>query len=451
MTLCLLAFVSVALVVATAQLLIQRPSIVTESVSQYFRQRLHWFRPIPGKNVNIDSSGTSVKQRISQWTVPSSGGVVSVSPTRPPAVTRGSKSSSARQRGEPVSAAVGKGPRKDSEQQHVFFLKVHKAASTTVMNILYRFALKRQLNVMLPKKRNILSEFSKRWRSAAVDLPPGVSHFDILCNHLVFNERVIRDSLYPDTKFIGIVREPLSQFVSAFNYYSNVFKVKYLMHIPGPVSLRTYMQFPARWEGHRFGASFTHNRMSFDFGMNASGLMGDHKHIMDYVTYLNRTFDLVMVSERFDESMVLLKRLLGWSLQDILYAKNNVFQKTGAGKQLPQVAQVHQYYNLTARERQLHRDFNLADYALYEHFSKLFQQRVEAEEKNFAEEVATFRFLLQQVAQFCSSTKDRAVSVAATKWSDSFQLSRSDCKRMTIDELALVHIQRQIQLKRSAG
>ena len=223
----------------------------------------------------------------------------------------------------------------------------------------------------------------------------------------------------------------------------------YLVRIPGPDPLWNYMQSPETWDDKNFGSSFTHNRMSFDFGMDRRGLRGDPELIADYVAYLNMTFDLVMVSERFDESMVLLKRLLGWRLQDVLYTKSNVFDKTRAGKRIPPDAPSVPQYNLTARQRELHRKFNAADYALYEHFSKLFQQRVEAEGKTFAEEVIAFRSLLRQVAQFCADIQGGAVTLAATKWSDSFQLSRSDCELMATPESKLVEIKRKEQLRRT--
>ena len=67
------------------------------------------------------------------------------------------------------------------EVQHLFFLKVHKAASTTVLNVIYRFALSRHLVVMLPVSRlaNILSERSKVWTSNAA--PPSSWCWPLRC------------------------------------------------------------------------------------------------------------------------------------------------------------------------------------------------------------------------------------------------------------------------------
>ena len=112
---------------------------------------------------------------------------------------------------------------------------------------------------------------------------------------------------------------------------------------------------------------------------------------------------------------------------------------------------MHQY-NFTEEQRERHRKFNAADYALYEHFSKLFQQRVEAQGQTFAEEVAAFKSLLQQVAQFCMvDTQGHAVTLTATKWSDTFQVRRSDCVLMATPEQELVSMKRREQLGRYVG
>ena len=326
---------------------------------------------------------------------------------------------------------------------HVFFLKVHKAASTTVMNVLYRFALKRDLYVMLPKSRNILSESSRVWRSAAIDLPPGVPYFDILCNHIVYNEQLITASMHPDTKFVAIVRQPLSQFVSAFEYYRNVFHLSYLKNIPSWDPILTYMKDPIEWEVP-IRRSYTHNRMSFDFGMGMSELYGDRVRISEYLDYLNDTFDLVMLSERFDESMVLLKRLLGWRLQDVIYIKSNVFNAKGRNDTRgPEI--LPRQHVFTEREKHVHRAFNAADYALYDYFAERFQKKVESEGESFSDEVKAYKMLLDQVGLFCEDRKKPA-SLQMSAWGESFKLTRYECELMSANETSLVNLKRREQV-----
>ena len=320
----------------------------------------------------------------------------------------------------------------NGETRHVFFLKVHKAASTTVMNVLYRFALQRHLNIMLPWHSNIISEGGKLWIRNVMPLPRVGSHFDILCNHLVFHEDSIRRNLPADVRFIGIVREPFQQFVSAFLYYRTQFRLRYLQQIRGADPIATYLQNPAMLEAKSSQNSYTHNRMSLDFGMQPLR-MNDERYVADYVNYLNRTFHLVMVSERFDESMVLLKRLLGWRLQDVIYIKNNVF----ASKHLRQY---------TEEEKAAHRQFNAADYALYEHFSQLFQRKVEAEGRLFPAEVAAYVSLREKVEKFCEEPdRDKGVILPSTAWSGPFKVTKVDCLLMKVPEVPFVDLVRRRQ------
>nr|KAG5690288.1 hypothetical protein BaRGS_035037 [Batillaria attramentaria] len=54
----------------------------------------------------------------------------------------------------------------------------------------------------------MFSEESKEWTTNVMRLPGNVQKFDILCNHLIFEENAIRAAMYPDTVFTGSVRHP---------------------------------------------------------------------------------------------------------------------------------------------------------------------------------------------------------------------------------------------------
>ena len=45
---------------------------------------------------------------------------------------------------------------KKKEKKKIAFLKTHKCSSTTIQNILFRYAYKHKLNVVLPKKGNLI-------------------------------------------------------------------------------------------------------------------------------------------------------------------------------------------------------------------------------------------------------------------------------------------------------
>ncbi|KAK7502888.1 hypothetical protein BaRGS_00005837, partial [Batillaria attramentaria] len=318
-------------------------------------------------------------------------------------------------RTEPVAKEPGVAP---GEIRHLFFLKVHKSASTTVMNVVYRFALSRQLNIMMPRTGNCLN--GRNWTTAAVPLPAGVSRFDILCNHIpFFNEDMVRERIYPDSFFLAIVRYPFQQFVSAFYYFRDVFSFRLLKRIPGSDPIATYLENPEKWEAPIEQGSETHNKMIRDFGMSRPNTLNE-VYVGKYIQYLNDTFDLVLISERFDESMILMRRMLGWQLQDVIYIKEN--------------AHSHKTYNYTDEQKLSHKRFNMADYALYDHFSRLFEKRVAAEGRSFADEVKTFQKVRDSVDEFCRNETLLGLTVNGTAWNGPFRVSREDCVFMTVRE-----------------
>ena len=57
------------------------------------------------------------------------------------------------------------------------------------------------------------------------------------------------------------------------------------------------------------------HHMSWDFGVF------NQADLDEFLTEHINSFSLIAVSEKFDESMVLLKRMFGWELKDILYQR----------------------------------------------------------------------------------------------------------------------------------
>ncbi len=62
--------------------------------------------------------------------------------------------------------------------------------------------------------------------------------------------------------------------------------------------------------------------MSVDLGLRPEDV-GNVLAIAEHVKFVERQFDLVMIAERIDESVVLLRHLLGLSLEDVLFFKHN--------------------------------------------------------------------------------------------------------------------------------
>jgi hypothetical protein len=60
--------------------------------------------------------------------------------------------------------------------------------------------------------------------------------------------------------------------------------------------------------------------MLWDLGMDVK-LQEDQSELRKEIDYLDNQFDLVMIAERFDESLIVLKEKLCWDLEDVIYLK----------------------------------------------------------------------------------------------------------------------------------
>lgn len=106
------------------------------------------------------------------------------------------------------------------------------------------------------------------------------------------------------------------------------------------------------------------HQMMFDLGHGAVGeySQDEMQHKLDK---LNATFDLVMIAERFDESLVLLKNLMCWTTDDMVYLSINA-RKDDAKT------------NITSETRSLLYSLNRPDVTLYDFFANIFDQKVKA-------------------------------------------------------------------------
>lgn len=94
---------------------------------------------------------------------------------------------------------------------------------------------------------------------------------------------------------------------------------------------------------------------------------------------LREHFMVVGLTERFDESLVLLKRALGWRIKDILYLKENVGKKRPPKRETTQEAV------------KLIEEHNELDIQLYEFARQMFEERISQQGSSFRRELQIFR------------------------------------------------------------
>ncbi|KAK3709617.1 hypothetical protein RRG08_013900 [Elysia crispata] len=340
--------------------------------------------------------------------------------------------------------------RKGPEIRQVILAKVHKAASSTMQNIFLRFALSRNLSLLLPRKGTSISEHSKYFgRESIVPHPQGKQFYDILCSHVIFDERQL-SKYFPETAVrVAIVREPLEQSLSALKYYLTNFPTPSLnnglnKHKEDPINgfFRNPKHFYSGWRGP--SASHINNRMSVDLGFDLDAFEASKKNktkIHAFLRQVEDQFDMVLVSDYFDESLVLMRRVLRWPMKDIIYLKVNV-AKTNVNP----VWRKRLILNSTLARK--FREWDEIDFQLYDHFQKVFSETIQRE-PFFQEELKAFRTIQMDVKYFCvyEKTSD-TLRIPKSDWTDEFTISKSKCELMSLSESSLTNLARTRQLKR---
>lgn len=316
----------------------------------------------------------------------------------------------------------------------VSFLKVHKAGSTTLMNIFIRFAIEHKLNLVLPHKStgfgfNYLGYGETVRESHIVPLPAN-EKYNILCNHVVYDKKAFHSIMPPDTVYVGIIREPISHFSSAAAYYG------FFKHLVDISSLevspeKVVSQFLKNPKQTKIQTYFVYNRMCFDFGIPKTKFHNDN-FIDSYIKELDKDYALVMLMEFFDESLVILRRTLCWETKDILYVPLNIM------KSKPE-------FILDDSDIKNLKKWNSADFKLYDHFHGVFSAKMKSQGHDLEEEVESFKSIQEEVRMFCNTAlwneadMISVLTIPQNKWGNNFTVTVNDCQLMVESELPMMN------------
>ncbi|KAK4303540.1 hypothetical protein Pmani_024454 [Petrolisthes manimaculis] len=149
---------------------------------------------------------------------------------------------------------------------------------------------------------------------------------NVFAVHTRLNTREMRKVVEPGALWVTAVRHPVHLYTSIYYY----FKVWAVMR----EGLRSSLAKPfvrQRWT-RRLNGIFGINQMTFDLGYGQSTFYNDLR-IANMIREVESNFDLVLVTDRMDESLVLLRHALCWSLQDVIaFRKNTRIAGEGGGK-----------------------------------------------------------------------------------------------------------------------
>ena len=283
------------------------------------------------------------------------------------------------------------------------FLKTHKTGGSTIVNILFRYGDSRNLTFALGPLVRGGDHLGWPQRFRLSSTLPFYRPLNILCSHTVFNKKPM-NWLFPReiSKYVTIIRNPVDTFESFFNYYE-LGKVLGLGGDP-VVSLEKFLERASSFY-NKFGAKKrsinARNPMMFDLGLSQKYFQ-NYTAVTNYINFLNKEFDLVMIMDYFDESLILLKRLLCWEIDDILHVKvNERLDKEKAS-------------NLSDRVKENIKRWNKADVLLFTYFNATFWKKIEMEGSGFYEDLSAFRERRLKLQQMCFENGTGAVQEVFT-------------------------------------
>ena len=213
-----------------------------------------------------------------------------------------------------------------------------------------------------------------------------------------------------DAIYISIVRDPVKMFESLFNYMKRIapqFKeaqslgTKYLyrkfeqlfenfLQKLAQLSSENFMKTPEDFS--KLGASkpmtgfFAKNHMTFEFGLDPWE-SSEHVIRSEHISALADQWDFVLVNEHMAESLVILRRYLCMSLEDVAcFITNQRSEKS----------------SLPSRLQAQLKEWNKADWLLYRHFNQTLWRKIEAVGVELVNrEVANLAKLVRRLADKC--------------------------------------------------
>lgn len=310
--------------------------------------------------------------------------------------------------GRSILSAPDQGPSLGScrPHTHIMFLKTHKTASSTVLNMLYRFGEERGLRFALPLGYQLGYPLPFNAHRVKGYRGPGAPEFSIMGNHMRFNRAEVEKVMPADAFYFSIVRDPVALAESSFAYYKEVAPA-----FRKAKSLGDFADNPRKYYDPRLRNNhYARNLLWFDFGMDHNANFSIPLARLGE-KMVKQVFKLILVSEYFDQSMILLRHALCWPLDAVVSFSLNARQlkpekvsNSWVGKvaAVQSQAKMPPNLSLTEDQREKLREWNALDWSLYQAFNRTFWEKIHKFGlARMEQEVALLRTRREDLARVC--------------------------------------------------
>ena len=185
--------------------------------------------------------------------------------------------------------------------------------------------------------------------------------------------------------------------------------------------------------------------MLWDAGLAAAS-MDNMTAVENKIAEMEDTFSLVMIAEKWDESVILLKDLLCWDFKDVVNFKLNARKEN---KKIP----------LSAAARAALEEYLAADYKLYNHFKAKFEAKVRSfGTRRMEQELGILRLANGNMKERCGINKvdNDKVSGHNKLWGQGLvaytagkEAQDEECKWFTTSEMSFIDHLREVQGERA--
>ena len=212
----------------------------------------------------------------------------------------------------------------------------------------------------MPYRGNYLSTEQLFNREIVTSTPWGKLDFNIFTLHNRWNYQEVIQLMGNETKLFSVVRDPVDLFESLYGYMkmSKTYgtSIKDFVKL---VSNGTADEIVNKRRSNRFGR----NQIAWDWGIQPQ--LFDHElFLKKKIQSFDQQFELVLVAERLEESLVLLRHLLCWPTEHITHL---VLNKRKREKKV----------KLDPEEREQLKKWLKVDYMIYDHYVKVFEEKVQ--------------------------------------------------------------------------
>ena len=217
-----------------------------------------------------------------------------------------------------------------------------------------------------------------------------------------FNHENVKKVMPDDTVYVTIMREPGRLFQSTFAYMRQVVPAFSCYQLDDENAAEKWLSNPDKCIQAAKGfrnllryEMFQQNHMAFDLGFDYA--MKKDEEIANAIKKIDSIFDLVLITDYMEESLVLLSSLLCLSLEEVASLKIHERQNTNF---------IPNHTDTDRRISKMARSWNKADAAFFDYFNATLWRKIEAfGVERMSTEVAKLRKINQKQSDLCLDDK----------------------------------------------